>query len=35
LGAAQEIAAAAVFFASDEGSFTTGAFFNVDGGMVI
>jgi 2-keto-3-deoxy-L-fuconate dehydrogenase len=35
LGTAQEIAAAAVFLASDEGSFTTGAFFNVDGGMVI
>ncbi len=35
LGYASEIAAAALFLASEEGSFTSGTTFNVDGGMTI
>ncbi len=34
IGQAEEVAAAALFFASDESSFTTGAELFVDGGMV-
>ena len=35
LGTAREVAALAVYLASEEASFTTGAAFGVDGGMTI
>jgi 3-hydroxybutyrate dehydrogenase len=35
LGTTQEIAAAAVYLASDDASFTTGSLMMVDGGMMI
>ena len=35
LGTAEEIAAVAVYLASDDATFTTGNTFSVDGGMTI
>jgi NAD(P)-dependent dehydrogenase (short-subunit alcohol dehydrogenase family) len=35
IGMPEEVAAAAVFFASDESSFVTGAHLAVDGGLLV